>query len=114
MTGVFHFMAFSLGSFCDSRKVRRRPGAVNRPPIRQRISFLLLLGAVLPAPLTCSRAAETAEPRFTVLVFSKAAGYRHDSISRGIRAIEEIGAAQGFTVDTTEDAARFGDATLAR
>ena len=114
MTGVFHFMAFSLGSFCDSRKVGRHPGAVNRRSIRQRISFLLLLGAVFPASFTCSRAAETAEPRFTVLVFSKTAGYRHGSISRGIRAIEEIGAAQGFTVDTSEDAARFSDATLAR
>ncbi|KDN22820.1 ThuA domain-containing protein [Amycolatopsis rifamycinica] len=39
-----------------------------------------------------------------VLVFSKTAGYRHDSIPAGIRAIRELGAAHGFAVTATEDA----------
>ncbi|MEV6446386.1 ThuA domain-containing protein [Amycolatopsis sp. NPDC051716] len=39
-----------------------------------------------------------------VLVFSKTAGYRHDSIPAGIRAIRELGAAHGFDVTATEDA----------
>ncbi|MEU4525502.1 ThuA domain-containing protein [Amycolatopsis sp. NPDC024027] len=39
-----------------------------------------------------------------VLVFSKTAGYRHDSIPAGIRAIRELGAVHGFDVTATEDA----------
>ncbi|MGH3875623.1 MAG: ThuA domain-containing protein [Actinophytocola sp.] len=43
----------------------------------------------------------------TVLVFSKTAGFRHDSIPTGIAAIQELGAANGFAVEATEDAAAF-------
>ncbi|HWK26457.1 MAG TPA: ThuA domain-containing protein [Solirubrobacter sp.] len=48
-----------------------------------------------------------------VLVFSKTAGFRHDSIPQGIAAIQELGAQNGFAVTTTEDAAQFTDANLA-
>ncbi len=58
--------------------------------------------------------AEGAEPRFAVLVFSKTAGFRHDSIPQGIAAIEALGAEHGFSVDRTEDAGRFTAAELAR
>ena len=34
----------------------------------------------------------------------KTAGFRHDSIPQGIAAIQALGAANGFTVDATEDA----------
>jgi len=56
--------------------------------------------------------AEQPAPRFRVLMFSKTASYRHDSISAGIAAIEELGGANGFSVDGTEDASRFSDAGL--
>lgn len=49
-----------------------------------------------------------------VLVFSKTAGFRHDSIPDGIAAIKELGAAHGFTVDATEDAKAFTAKNLAR
>ncbi|MBP2335085.1 glucose/arabinose dehydrogenase/PKD repeat protein [Saccharothrix coeruleofusca] len=49
-----------------------------------------------------------------VLVFSKTAGFRHDSIPAGIAAITELGAANGFTVEATEDAGAFTDENLAR
>src|SRR4051794_20167825 len=49
-----------------------------------------------------------------VLVFSKTAGFRHDSIPQGIAAIQALGASNGFTVDATEDGAQFTDANLAR
>ena len=52
-------------------------------------------------------------PRFSVLVFSKTSGYRHDSIDEGIAAIEALGAAHQFQVESTEDAAVFADAQLA-
>ncbi len=48
---------------------------------------------------------ETANKSFKVLVFSKTAGYRHDSIPAGIKAIKELGAStQVFNVDASEDA----------
>ncbi|MET9548896.1 ThuA domain-containing protein [Streptomyces sp. NPDC006627] len=49
-----------------------------------------------------------------VLVFSKTAGFRHDSIPAGVAAVRELGAEGGFTVDATEDAGAFTTANLAR
>ncbi|MBK1786272.1 ThuA domain-containing protein [Prauserella cavernicola] len=49
----------------------------------------------------------------SVLVFSKTEGFRHDSIPTGIAAIQELGEANGFTVDATEDSAAFTDDNLA-
>ena len=44
-----------------------------------------------------------------VLVFSKTEGFRHSSIEAGIAAIEQLGAANGFTVVATEDASVFNE-----
>ncbi|WP_084959382.1 ThuA domain-containing protein [Thermoactinospora rubra] len=61
--------------------------------IRGLLALLLALGGLaLPAQ---------AAP-FSVLVFSKTAGFRHDSIPAGIQAIKDLGAAHGFTVTATE------------
>ncbi|OKK04316.1 glycosyl hydrolase [Streptomyces sp. CB03234] len=49
-----------------------------------------------------------------VLVFSKTAGFRHDSIPAGIAALKELGAAANITVDATETAAQFTTNNLAR
>ncbi|HET8784604.1 MAG TPA: ThuA domain-containing protein, partial [Candidatus Limnocylindrales bacterium] len=54
------------------------------------------------------------DPLEKVLVFSKTAGFRHDSIPAGITAIQELGAANDFTVDATEDAAQFTSSNLAQ
>jgi cytochrome c len=78
-----------------------------------RVSRLLAACAIAGAATASNGAAET-EPRFAVLVFSKTTGYRHDSIPQGIAAIKALGADHGFAVDSTEDAARFTDAELAR
>ena len=53
------------------------------------------------------------EARFRVLVFSKTAGFRHDSIDEGHAAIEQLGADNDFQVDHTEDASIFNAAALA-
>ena len=45
-------------------------------------------------------------PAARVLVFSKTAAYRHDSIAAGVAAIRELAADGGFAVDATEDADR--------
>ena len=53
-------------------------------------------------------------PLDKVLVFSATAGFRHDSITNGITAIQALGATNGFTVDDTEDATTFSDVNLAQ
>ncbi|MFI9588537.1 ThuA domain-containing protein [Streptomyces sp. NPDC052236] len=49
-----------------------------------------------------------------VLVFSKTAGFRHDSIPEGIAALKELGKGGNITVDSTETAAQFTTSNLAR
>jgi len=49
-----------------------------------------------------------------VLVFSKTAAFRHDSIPAGITAIRNLGSQNGFAVDATEDAGAFTTANLAQ
>ena len=55
----------------------------------------------------------TPPPVVRVLVFSKTSGFRHSSIAVGGDAIEQLGVANGFTVDRTEDAATFTASQLA-
>jgi hypothetical protein len=53
--------------------------------------------------------------KFKILVFSKTAGYRHESIPAGIRAIQELGAKTGgFSVDASEDASLITARNLAQ
>ncbi|MET8577376.1 lectin [Streptomyces sp. NPDC005012] len=64
-----------------------------------------------------SEAADTraaADPAYGILVFSRTAGFRHSSIDDGIAALRELGAANNFTVDATEDAQSFTSGNLAR
>jgi type 1 glutamine amidotransferase len=55
-----------------------------------------------------------AAPLTKVLVFSKTAGFRHDSIPAGIAAVRQLGTQNGFVVDATEDAAAFTTSNLAQ
>jgi type 1 glutamine amidotransferase len=66
--------------------------------------------AALVLFLACARTGESAG---RVLVFSKTAAFRHDSIPDGIAAIRNLGEEHGFAVDATEDASVFEDARLA-
>ena len=70
--------------------------------------------AAAPVSQVAPKAPKAAADPFSVLVFSKTAGFRHDSIPAGIAAIQQLGADNGFTVDATEDAAAFTDANLAQ
>jgi type 1 glutamine amidotransferase len=49
-----------------------------------------------------------------ILVFSKTAGFRHSSIEPGVTALRNLGAANGFDVDATEEAGQFTAANLSR
>ncbi len=74
-------------------------------------------GAVLAlaaGALTAAQPASAADTPYDVLVFSKTAGFRHDSIAAGITAIQQLGSANSFTVTATEDATRFTTANLAQ
>ncbi|MET7422713.1 ThuA domain-containing protein [Dactylosporangium sp. NPDC005555] len=74
-------------------------------------------GAVLAlaaGSLATSQPASAADVPYDVLVFSKTAGFRHDSIPAGIQAIRDLGAANNFTVTATEDAAAFTATNLAQ
>lgn len=51
--------------------------------------------------------------QFKVLVFSKTAGFRHDSIPDGIALIQQLGSQNHFAVDASEDSSLFNDQTLA-
>src|SRR6266542_3544590 len=50
---------------------------------------------------------------WSVLLFTRTEGFRHDSIPDGIDAVARMGAESGFGVDATEDPAVFSDTTLA-
>lgn len=53
-------------------------------------------------------------PANTVLIFSKTAGFRHDSIPEGIAAFTEIAKELGFSAESTEDSAAFTPDNLKR
>ncbi len=73
---------------------------------------MVLAAATLWAVILASPPQPATDRR--VLVFSKTAGFRHDSIPDGIALVRRLGAEEGFSVDATEDAGRFTDAGLAR
>ncbi|GHB00941.1 ThuA domain-containing protein [Streptomyces chryseus] len=85
---------------------------------------LLLCVAAAPAVAASGRApaepartavrAAVADPAYKVLAFSKTAGFRHGSIDDGLAALRELGGANNFTVDATENSAAFTTANLAQ
>ncbi|MFI7062252.1 ThuA domain-containing protein [Kribbella sp. NPDC050124] len=85
----------------------RRHGTVIRALV------LALIAAVL-VPLPARAHPGHGDETFNALIFSKTAGFRHDSIPAGIQAITELAAANDFTVTATEDASMFNDTELAK
>ena len=88
-------------------------------PVHQRFrrAALITLAAVTALGLLAGATpmqARVASASFKVLVLTKTTGFRHDSIPVGVQAIRDLGAANGFTVDATEDDALFTDAYLAQ
>ncbi|MFB7248262.1 glycosyl hydrolase [Streptomyces populi] len=64
------------------------------------------------SPSVAVEARTAADPAYKVLVFSKTAGFRHSSIDEGVAALRDLGAANNFTVDATEDAQAFTTGNL--
>src|SRR5882757_2419177 len=67
--------------------------------------FTTFIAFILAA---CSH--NNSKPR--ILVFSKTAGFHHESIADGNLAIQKLGAQNNFDVDTTTDATVFNDDSL--
>ncbi|MDI6098787.1 ThuA domain-containing protein [Actinoplanes sp. NEAU-A12] len=85
--------------------------------MRRRIRTLLGAATAVLTTLACTvpaTSATAADAAYDVLVFSKTAGFRHDSIGTGIQTIKDLAAAGDFTVTATEDAAAFTTANLAQ
>ncbi|MBC6491842.1 ThuA domain-containing protein [Flavihumibacter stibioxidans] len=78
--------------------------------IRSLATFLSLscLALILSMAISCGGRSGKAR----VLVFSKTAGFYHNSIPDGIAAIQKLGKENGFDVDTTVNAAWFTDDSL--
>ena len=76
---------------------------------------VLLLLLVSLAPATADRSRGDGHKRFSALIFSKTAAFRHtECIPQGTVAIAQMAARRGFEVDATENAAAFTDETLAK
>ncbi|GJM25918.1 MAG: hypothetical protein DHS20C16_23330 [Phycisphaerae bacterium] len=71
----------------------------------------IALGVLMVIGLT---AAKSKAEDFRVLVFSKTAGFRHNSIADGISLIQQLGTANNFGVDLTEDASDFTEVNLSQ
>jgi uncharacterized protein len=80
-------------------------GKVNRFGLLAACGFfaLLFLGIASPA---------NAKPR--VLIFCKTAGFHHESIAAGVKAIVKLGDENGFWVDSTTDSRKFTYENLKR
>ena len=88
----------------------RNSGSIFRHSLIQNLfmskSFRTLAFAFLS--LLCMRAAHAEQ--FSVLVFSKTAGWHHESINAGVTAIQQLGKLHDFNVFWTEDAGRVMNA----
>ena len=73
----------------------------------------LLLSAFLLAGLPCA-APVAATPPDRILVFTRTAKFRHESIPVAVATLKRIAAAEGMVADHTEDGGAFTAAHLAR
>jgi cytochrome c len=80
-----------------------------------RFTFVMRYGLFLvAAALVLVMAEPAAAAPDRLLVFSKAAGYAHESRAVGIEAIRALGARNGFAVEATESTAPFRSGRLGR
>jgi len=73
-----------------------------------------LLSTGLPLFIAFIAGNELLAQDYKVLVFSKTAAFRHDSITNGWAMIQQLGSSNGFAVDITEDANAFTYANLSK
>nr|WP_078957962.1 ThuA domain-containing protein [Streptomyces glaucescens] len=87
---------------------------IRRAARRGLTALALTLGCALAAPAATARAGQdAAQAAFDVLVYSRTAGFRHDSIPAGLDALRALGTQGDFTVTATENPAVFTPGNLA-
>src|SRR4051812_25114590 len=89
--------------------------SLNRRRIMTVLSRRAVLG-LLAVPLLVrvgERDARAVSPS-NILVFTRTAGYRHDSIPDGLAALQSIGTELGVGVESSEEPGAFEDANLSR
>ena len=77
--------------------------------MKKTFSYSFTVVLLLISLISCSNKRSTT-PR--VLLFSKTADHHHSSIPAGVKAIQELGAKNGFIVDTTTDDNKFVEDSL--
>src|SRR4051812_23035586 len=90
----------------------RGAGHDRKSPLLRRLSVTAV--ALTAAAATVIPAIPAQAAAFKVLVFSKTAAFRHDSIPVGIQTIRDLGSANDFAVDATEDSNTFTTSNLAQ
>jgi type 1 glutamine amidotransferase len=87
--------------------IAKRHAAALPHRMKLRLLFWSLLGLLTAGPALAEQ--------FSVLLFSKTAGWHHESINNGVTAIQNLGRLHDFGVFWTEDASRvFNDKELAK
>lgn len=78
-----------------------------------RIRSFIVAAFVLPLIAWAPSPQPSEEGSLRVLVFTKTAGYRHESIPDGVDALRRIGGSRGWAIEQTEDSGAFTDEGLA-
>nr|WP_159470668.1 ThuA domain-containing protein [Dyadobacter sp. 3J3] len=79
---------------------------------KKKMNYLNVFCFALCICFSITVTAQSVTPEKRVLIFSKTAGFRHGSIGAGKVAIAKLGTENGFSVDTTENAALFTEKNL--
>ncbi len=79
--------------------------------LKQSLSLLLSVFLLIGSNISFSQNQNPLKGK-KILVFSKTASFRHQSIESGIQFFKNLGVEEGFTVDTTENASRFNQSNL--
>src|SRR4051794_37356767 len=85
--------------------------------LKRSLLFLLATVSLFSIFYACkstktSQAAVATGPKSKVLVFTKTAGFYHNSIPDGVAAIQKLGVENNFDVDSTRDASYFNEDSL--
>ncbi len=81
---------------------------------RRSILIVALLALVACDTRPTPSASPSPTERSRILVFTRTAAFRHDSIPDAVAAVRRLGEERGLVVDATEDGSLFNDTTLAR
>lgn len=88
-------------------------GSLRRRTLIAAIATLALGPELLDLRVARRARAQQLAARYRVLVFSRTAGFRHDSIPDAVAAVHTLADQNGFLVDATEDPTVFTDSGLA-